>query len=136
MATIRFFQPSEHDFVPTRELASEASRGSEAGREGTAIRFRYPGSESEAQLFEVRCEPNLEIPVHAHAEDEIIVVVDGELHFGARVCCAGASVYIPGHTLYGFRAGPAGATFLNFRPRADGVYLSRDEFLALKSNPN
>jgi hypothetical protein len=132
MATIRFFESPEHAFVPTHELAPPGGSIGEAEREGTSVRFHHPGSESEAQMFEVECKPNIELPVHAHGKDEIIVVIAGELRFGRRVCGVGSSVYIPGYTAYGFSTGPEGATFLNFRPSADPVYLTRDELLAKK----
>ena len=82
-------------------------------------RFHHPGSPDELQLFEVVFPPDTEITPHAHDEDEIVYVLEGELHLGARVLTPGMSVYIPGRTLYGFRAGPEGLRFLNFRPRED-----------------
>ena len=33
----------------------------------------------------------------------------------------------PGRTLYSFRPGPDGLRFLNFRPRKDATYITRDE---------
>jgi hypothetical protein len=46
------------------------------------------------------------------------------------VARAGDSVLIPGLTVYGFRAGPAGCRFLNFRPRRDRTYYSRADLVA------
>ena len=102
--------------IPTRELAS------------TAVRVHHPGREG-LQLFELRLEPGTRGESHAHVEDEIIVVVEGELRFGARTLGAGSSVMVPGGTLYAFTAGPDGCTFLNFRPRADPSYIPKSEFL-------
>ena len=83
----------------------------------------HHGLPGRLQLFEIRLEPGLEIGTHAHADDEIVAVVEGELHVGRRVCGAGSSIFIPGNTLYGFRAGPDGCRYLNFRAEADSTYL-------------
>ncbi len=101
--------------IPTSELAA------------TAVRVHHPGREG-LQLFELRLDPGTRGESHAHIEDEIIVVVEGELRFGARTLGAGSSVMVPGGTLYAFVAGPDGCTFLNFRPRADSSYIPKSEF--------
>ena len=95
-----------------------------------ASRHSHPGSETELYLHENTCPPNVEVDVHVHRTDEIIYVTAGELHLGARVLKAGDSVYIPGNTLYGFRSGPEGLSFLNFRGRRDNSHVMKDEFLA------
>lgn len=89
---------------------------------GTEVRIIHPGSADEQQLLEFRMAPGLRIRPHSHDVDEIVYVLAGELHFGTRVCGPGASVTIPAHTRYGFRVGPDGARFLNFRSRADTSY--------------
>ena len=96
----------------------------------TAARMHHPGGPSELQLLEVRVPPDMEIEVHAHASDEIIYVLEGELQFGARTLGPGGSVYIPAWTLYGFRAGSAQLRFLNFRATADVSYITKEQFLA------
>ena len=102
--------------IPERELAS------------TAVRVHHQGADG-LQLFELRIDPGTRGEAHAHLEDEIIVVVEGELRFGARTLTAGSSVMVPGGTLYAFVAGPDGCTFLNFRPHADTTYITRDELV-------
>jgi quercetin dioxygenase-like cupin family protein len=107
--------------IPTSELASTAVRvhhhgGPGHGREGL-------------QLFELRLDPGTRGESHAHVEDEIIVVLEGQLRFGARTLDPGSSVMVPGGTLYAFVAGPDGCTFLNFRPRADSSYIPKSEFV-------
>jgi uncharacterized cupin superfamily protein len=97
-------------------------------------RIQQPGSEDELQLFEIRVQPNVTAAAHAHAEDEIIYVVSGELTFGSQVLTAGHSVYIPGMTLYSFRSGPEGTHFLNFRGRQDLTYFRKSEFLEMRNS--
>jgi hypothetical protein len=63
----------------------------------------------------------------------MIVVVEGELRFGNRVVHTGSSVFIPATTLYEFRAGDAGARYLNFRPREDNSYLLPKDVVAPRS---
>lgn len=81
------------------------------------------GSETGCQLFETIFEAGAEVAVHRHDEDEIMYVVDGEMVVGARRLLPGSSLFIAGGTFYGFKAGPSGLRFLNFRPRADNTYI-------------
>jgi Cupin domain len=96
------------------------------------IRPYHGGGPDTIQMFEVTVPPNNGPNPHAHAEDEIIYVLEGELHIGSRVLGPNCSVYIPGHTLYTFRAGPNGARFLNTRPRADSTYITKAELVAMR----
>jgi uncharacterized cupin superfamily protein len=86
--------------------------------------------------MELRYEPHAEIQIHAHDEDEIIYVLAGEMHLGNRVLCPGSTVAIAGKTFYGFKAGPTGLQFLNFRPRQDITFYRSREELADISQPN
>jgi quercetin dioxygenase-like cupin family protein len=54
-------------------------------------------------------------PLHRHAEDEIIVVVDGMMNVGTVEMPTGRAISIPKDAHYSFVAGPQGLTFLNFR---------------------
>jgi hypothetical protein len=102
------------------------------GELATAVRVFHPGGPDTLQLFEVNVEPDGVIEQHAHQEDEIIFVLEGELHLGRRVLSPGCSVHIPGLTLYTFRAGPNGLRFLNFRGRQDTTYITKDEIMAMR----
>jgi quercetin dioxygenase-like cupin family protein len=89
----------------------------------------FPVGDETLELFEVELEPGAEVQPHAHSTSEIIFVTYGELHLGAQLAGAGAAILVEANTLYGFRAGPDGATFLNFRGDLGDRYMSRDEFL-------
>ena len=128
MGTAQFFDASEQQFtnllevfngretpIPVAELAA------------TDVRVHHSSTDG-LQLFELRLAPGTRGESHAHVEDEIIVVVEGELRFGARTLGVGSSVMVPGGTLYAFQAGADGCRFLNFRPRADGSYIPKAEF--------
>jgi redox-sensitive bicupin YhaK (pirin superfamily) len=62
-------------------------------------------------------------PPHLHTEDEIIVVVGGELHVGNRKLPAGSALAIDEDTVYSFRTGEEGVAFVNFRSSDPGVIL-------------
>jgi quercetin dioxygenase-like cupin family protein len=134
MAKVRFVAADNpwvivgHD--DPREISLEASTPTEALGDQIAARFLHPGSESELQMFEVHIPPGEVVEPHAHRTDEIIYVLGGELRVGARRLGRGASVYIPGRTLYGFVAGEDGARFLNFRAIKEVGSMSKDELLA------
>jgi quercetin dioxygenase-like cupin family protein len=130
MAAIRFFDPDATDFLRADDVYPDSLKEQLTAAEvsDTAVRL-HQGLPGKLQLFEIRLEPGLEVSRHAHADDEIVYVVDGELHVGRRVCGAGSSFFIPGNTLYGFRAGPAGCRYLNFRARADSTYFTKEHFV-------
>ena len=94
MAKITFVHPEEQKFIGTADLLLEEryarirAAASESEQSG-AVWFRHPGSDSELQLFEVRLGPNYIAAPHAHASDEIMLVVDGEMWFGAQRCGPG-----------------------------------------------
>lgn len=59
---------------------------------------------------------------HAHPEDEIIFVTEGQVRLGARLFGRGTALAIAAHTLYGFSPGPDGMSFITFRPgRTDTI---------------
>jgi quercetin dioxygenase-like cupin family protein len=130
MAAIRFFDPDATDFMRARDVYPDSLKEQLTAAEvaDTSVRL-HQGGPGKLQLFEIHLEPGLEVTTHAHADDEIVYVVDGELHFGRRVCGAGSSFFIPGNTLYGFRAGPDGCRYLNFRAQADSTYFSKDDIV-------
>ena len=57
-------------------------------------------------------------------------MLEGELIVGARRLGAGASMLVPGGTLYAVKAGPEGVRFANFRGVGDYTYLDPASFLA------
>lgn len=54
--------------------------------------------------------------VHAHSEDEVIVVTAGSMRLGARLVGPGTALAIAADTFYSFTPGPGGLDFINFRP--------------------
>ncbi len=82
------------------------------------------------QLFEARIAANEAIALHAHAADEIIYILEGELLIGRKRLGPGASVFVAGDTLYSFRSGPSGVRFLNFRGHSNTSFITREQYLA------
>lgn len=124
MGTVKFFDATEQQFTNLLEVFSGRETAIPVAElAATDVRVHH-SSEDGLQLFELRLAPGTRGESHAHVEDEIIVVVEGELRFGAHTLDAGSSVMVPGGTLYGFEAGSDGCRFLNFRPRADGSYIT------------
>ena len=105
-----------------------AARMSTAEREAD-VRILHAGGDNGLQLFEARIAANAEISLHAHAEDEIIYILEGELLIGRQRLGPGASVFVAGNTLYGFRSGTNGLRFLNFRGRGNTSFITHQEFL-------
>ena len=134
MAAIRFFDPSETPFLKPADVYPDSLKERLTPEEvaDTSVRLQL-GAPGKLQLFEVKLEPGLEISTHAHADDEIVAVIEGELHLGRRVCGPGSSFFIPGNTLYGFRAGPEGCRYLNFRAQADSTFFTKEDIVAARS---
>ena len=58
--------------------------------------------------------------IHSHTEDEIIFVTAGSMRLGARLVGPGTALAIATDTLYSFRPGPEGLSFVNFRAAMPG----------------
>ena len=130
MAAIRIV---DHDSLPWTRPVSGQSGGSEEvadPNERGGSRRPHLGENGELYLHESKTPPNHEVAAHVHKVDEIIYVIEGELHLGARVLGPGSSVYIPADTLYGFKAGPNGLRFLNFRGSGNRAHVLKEDFLA------
>src|SRR3954451_5612366 len=87
--------------------------------------FRPVTSESVMTNF-VTFEPNAPAPMHHHYEQQIAIVLSGELTFTVgeetRVMRAGDCVVIPPHVPHGGVAGPEGCTGLDvFTPPRAGI---------------
>jgi quercetin dioxygenase-like cupin family protein len=69
-----------------------------------------------ATVQEYRFEPGASFPLHHHPQEQITVVLDGEIAFSAggerRTLGAGEWSVVPGGVPHGVTAGPAGARFL------------------------
>lgn len=131
MGTVRIVTADSIAWQPVADAVSPdvASRMSRAEREAD-VRIIHAGANGELQLFEARIAANDEVSLHAHAADEIIYVLDGNLLIGKKNLGLGASVFVGKNTLYSFRAGPTGVRFLNFRADANTSFITREEYLA------
>lgn len=135
MSRIRIKTESDLDWSVARDGPRGSIQESEL-REGelsVSVRVREPGTASGPQLIELRYEPNAEIQLHSHDEDEIIFVRQGEIRLGNKLYGPGTSIFVAGQTLYGFTAGPNGLQILNFRPRQDLTFYTKNEFLKRKA---
>ena len=131
MARIRIIEAQAIDWQPVAAAVPPdvAARMSRAEREAD-VRILHSGQNGQAQLFEARIAADEIVSLHAHAADEIIYILDGELRMGRKRLGPGSSAYICGNTLYGFSAGADGVRFLNFRAAANTPFITRDEFMA------
>jgi len=123
MGTIRFKRRPEVEFTRPSTATPDIEQG-----------YFFTGSDDEPQLFEVFLPPNYVVEPHAHSRDEIVSVIEGELDFGSRKLTAGGAVSVPANTLYGFRVGPDGARFLNFRSRGGADYQDKEAFMSRRSS--
>lgn len=130
MGTVRIVEAESIDWQPVHEAVAPevAERMSQAERDGD-VRIFHPGAGGGLQLFEAHIDPDQEVSLHAHAKDEIIYVLEGELLIGRKRLGPGASVFVGGQTLYGFKAGPEGVRFLNFRGEANTSFITREEYM-------
>jgi hypothetical protein len=139
MATIQFVNGSDRKFLTVEErmetdpeLAEIVKRYPPGELKGASF-THHEGAPDELLLFEMKFPANTKVETHAHDADEIIVVTEGEIQFGKQLFGIGSSVFIPKMTLYSFQAGPNGLTFLNFRPTRSAGAITKDDFMAMRS---
>ena len=125
MATIEFTSPDPDAWVRTRDaLPPERHAEFSDGELDSEVRRHHDGGPDALQLYEVRAPAGAKFRSHAHHEEEVLLVVEGELHAGSHVVGPGGTMRIPAHTLYAFSAGPDGVRLYNFRPRRDISYVT------------
>lgn len=123
MARIRIHHEADCKLISARDFLIERDGSDAALKEfseealNTRLRVYEAGSNSSPQLFESQVLPDTVAAVHCHDEDEIMYILEGEMILGARSLKKGSAMFIQAKTHYGFRAGPGGVRFLNFRPR-------------------
>jgi quercetin dioxygenase-like cupin family protein len=121
----------------TREstIASQwRDKFSEGDLETQVYHYHLAGPHQPA-LLEIVVQPDGELSPHGHKGDEILYVLEGEMHLGKRVLGLGASVHIPAMTAYLIKAGPTGLRFLNFWSEADGIaYFHRDDLIKMRGS--
>jgi len=114
MAKIEFSDPETEPFRRVGDFVSDEMGAKLApGELDSEVRSHHPGDADRLQMFEVRAAADAAFNAHSHDEDEIILVVEGELHAGSHVVGPGGSMYVDGGTVYAFRAGPEGLRFLS-----------------------
>jgi quercetin dioxygenase-like cupin family protein len=106
------------------------------GEYTSSTRYFFPADDESLQLFEVHLQPDAAVLPHAHTAPEIIYVTQGELRLGARVAEANPAIFVDADTLYGFKAGPEGAVFLNFRGDPEAKYIFKDELVGRLKEAN
>ncbi len=91
------------------KLITHEKQGVEDWRPGVATRMLVSAETGAAQLcvFEQFCQPGLGAPMHMHAVEEVLTVVEGqaEITVGGETVMAGGghSVIIPAGVMHGFR---------------------------------
>jgi quercetin dioxygenase-like cupin family protein len=82
------------------------------GEPSLAFKRLLPGGPGQPNMQRTRYEPNHFEPPHSHAEDEVIYVLAGVIHFGDQNLGFGDAIYVPRDTRYSLRAGAEGAEFV------------------------
>ena len=91
---------------------------------GELAGMHHTGDDGLPQCFEIVCPAGYQGRPHAHEANEVIYVLSGELRVEGETLGPGASISIPGRTLYRLDAGPDGVRYLNFRPTRDMSLLT------------
>jgi quercetin dioxygenase-like cupin family protein len=94
-------------------LGSFEEIGAERPYDGIARRVL---TTAKATVQEYRFDPGATFPIHHHPQEQITLVLEGNVSFSAdgQTCdlSAGAWAVVPGDVDHGITAGPAGARFL------------------------
>ncbi len=70
--------------------------------------------------------PGFVVEPHYHSEDEIILVIGGEVKLGNRIYGRGTALSVARDTVYGFRSVGTGLAFINFRPSRPSYARAKD----------
>lgn len=130
MAKISIRQPEELVAVVVRDMVPPERHGDYTEDELATVATSYfPHADEDLELGLFSMPPHAVAEPHAHTAPEIFYVTAGSVHFGAQVCGPGSAIFVGEMVLYGFRAGPEGASFLAFRGETGSRIVSKDEYL-------
>jgi hypothetical protein len=115
-----------HLHILTAEAVPRLLAAFDGGKVGNALLADATCPTCSLWLHESILESDGEVPLHSHSEDEVILIIDGDMLIGNRLCGPGTVLAINRNTLYSLKAGKSGATFINFRP-ASPTYLPFDK---------
>ena len=86
MATIDFTSTETNAWVRTRDALPPERHGEFSdGELDSEVRRHHDGGPDSLQLYEVRAPGGAKFRPHAHHEEEVLVVLEGELHAGSQV---------------------------------------------------
>lgn len=131
MGKVSISKPGDRTFFRAGDRVADSDKQRHLeGELRSQVSTYFPIDGEPLQLFEVRFGPGDSAQSHAHSEDEIFVIIEGEMVVGNQVLPKGTAVYVEKETLYSFRSGPEGCTFLNFRPASGAQYITRSDLAA------
>ena len=115
MKNIEFFKAGDTSFRKVSDFAPEDFLNTLSKTDAEAqVKTHFSGDGGRLALMEITEIAGAESSLHYHDESEIFYVLEGELHFGNRVCVQGDSVFIMAGTQYKFTAGANGVRYLKF----------------------
>src|SRR5262249_37819286 len=92
------------DEVPWREGIAQ-----EHGDRRVSVPGKFPGGAPERMVVLGRYDPGMVIERHAHASDNLVYVLEGDLDVGGRPCPAGTLIILERGAVFGpLTAGPDG----------------------------
>jgi mannose-6-phosphate isomerase-like protein (cupin superfamily) len=124
MKMIEFFHSKDMPFRTVSTFAPKSMLDAMTDSDkNTEVKTHFPGNEAKPSLIEIKETPNGQATLHSHAKEEIFCVLEGEMHFGHRVCKAGDSINIAANTQYTFKTGPEGCRYLKFTASVDHSFI-------------
>ena len=133
MAAIRFFDPSATEFMKPVDVYPDSlkERLTEAEVADTSVGCTtgFPASCSCSRSSSNRASRSapMRTPTTRSSPSSKASCTS------AGACAAGLVVLLPGNTLYGFRAGPDGCRYLDFRAEADSTYFDKDDIVEARA---
>jgi hypothetical protein len=121
----RITRPEQGDWIEVRPQ--------QHGDRRVAGHLKIIEKSPERVVVHTRYDPGLVIERHSHLANEIIFVIDGELHIDGEVCPAGTTLVLEKGTPFGpVEAGAAGAEiFETFDGETGHISLDYEGFLRL-----
>ena len=121
--------PTSHEHGIHIVARDEADGMTVKTADGTSFKTQYYADGTcqtcSAALLRVETDGPAAAPPHSHSVNEIIHVLRGEMHLGAKVVAAGMSLSVPADMRYAFKTdGPI--EFINYRPEVS--YFSDANF--------
>ncbi len=116
---------------PWQEVPDFWKAKQKAGDPGLRFKVLIPQGAASANMQRTEYYPGHHEAPHSHPEDEILYILEGQIHFGRDVLGKGDAIFVPRNKTYSLHTGDSGCTFVRIGLSSHQTSLSEEDLAAM-----